>query len=716
MPLQDLAQSIPGVAIGALLTGFALATLLSPRWHWWARLAMSPGLSAGFIGVSGMAMHDVHIPFEPVTVLPLVAVLGAAALVRWQRASPGQRGDPPPWWIPIPGLLVGLVGAAVFVWALRGQVLPPDWDAPTHGGLAATIARTHDVLPLIPIPLESTEFVRVRPGFEAMAAVVSWLGGPSPVASMAPVIAATIVLMPLSLTLLALEATGSVALAAVVPFFTLGLAFPSYQAILGRFPEMVDSTLIVPLVVATLRVMRGMFTRDHLLLLPAITASIWVIHGLELFTAIVVACGLLAAAAFRAIRASPQLALQRIGAAVGAVLVGAALVTILTRMPHVPPANPAEPSSVVLPSTSSPVQLHQIAAAIAQTDLISPVTLVLYVIGVVTMLIRRRMLWVLVAQILLVLLMVDDLYLHKLDKLWRLIYPWGDPDRIVGVQYWLIPLVLGTGFLALVSLVRSLSRTRQLQIRVGVAAAVVLAVAVALRHPLGHLWTDLIGRYPLNVYPLGVIDPLSALRPWLLVVGISALAVVAAWLAMGLGLGAPRIVRDWLGSAAQGLDGAGMVLGVVAVVCVVVGASVELGVYQHEVATRSLVSPADVTVLNRMSEVLPKGAIVMNDGGDDAGEWLAALTDFTPLTPNGFAWRTLDTPLDVDLENACADPAAAESAIQRAHTDAIFMGSLDIVPSQYPWDFNCISRLANLRLIVSVPGNGTVSAAFAVIK
>ena len=355
------------------------------------------------------------------------------------------------------------------------------------------------------------------------------------------------------------------------------------------------------------------------------------IHGLEVFTALVVACGLLAVAAVRAIRASPQLAIQRIGAAVGAVLVGAALVTVLTRMPHVPPANPAEPSSVVIPSTSSPVQLHQIAAAIAQTDLISPVTLALYVIGVVAMLIRRRMLWVLVAQILLVLLMVDDLYLHKLGKLWRLIYPWGDPDRIVGVQYWLIPLVLGTGFLALVSVVRSLSRTRQLQIRVGAAAVVVLAVAVALRHPLGTLWTDLIGRYPFSVYPLGVLDPLSDLRPWLLAVGIAALAVVAAWLAMGRGLGAPRIIRDRLGSAAQSLDGAGILLAVIPVLCVVVGASVELAVYRPEVATRSLVSPADVTVLNRMGELLPKGAVVMNDGGDDAGEWLAALTDFTPL-------------------------------------------------------------------------------------
>ena len=119
------------------------------------------------------------------------------------------------------------------------------------------------------------------------------------------------------------------------------------------------------------------------------------------------------------------------------------------------------------------------------------------------MLIRRRMLWVLVAQILLVLLMVDDFYLHKLDKLWRLIYPWGDPDRIVGVQYWLIPLVLGTGFLAVVSLVRSLSRTRQLQIRGrhrgGGRSRACVGVCVIRWEPLA----DLFGRYPFFVYPLG---------------------------------------------------------------------------------------------------------------------------------------------------------------------------------------------------------------------
>ena len=135
MPLHDLAQSLPGVVAAAVLPGFALATLLAPHWRAWQRLAMAPGLSAGFIGVFGMAMHDAHISFEPLTVLPLLVLLGVAAMFRWRRASHGESAGGLPWWLPIPALVAGCVGAGVFIWALHGQVLPPDWDTATHGGL-----------------------------------------------------------------------------------------------------------------------------------------------------------------------------------------------------------------------------------------------------------------------------------------------------------------------------------------------------------------------------------------------------------------------------------------------------------------------------------------------------------------------------------------------------------------------------------------------------
>jgi hypothetical protein len=664
-------------------------------------------------------MHDVHIPFEQVTVMPLLVVLWIAALFRWRR-TPHATSSDSPWWVPIPALVAGLIGAGVFFWALHGQVLPPDWDTATHGGLANTIARTHDVLPLIRIPIEGTEFVRVRPGFEATAAMVSWLGAPSPAMAMAPVITVTLVLIPLSLSLLVLEATGSVALAAVVPFFALGLAFPSFQAIVGRFPETVDSTLIVPFIVVVLRVMRGVFTRDNALLLLAITASIWVIHGLEVFTAAVIACGLLAITAVRVLRANPRLALIRMAVAAGAVLVGAIIVTVLSRSPHVPAPTATQPSSAVILTESEGIHLHIILAAIAQTDLINPVTVVLYLIGVIALLVRRRMLWVLVAQVVLVALMVDDFYLHKLAKLWRLIYPWGEQDRILGLQYWLIPLVLGAGFLALVSAMRSLSRTRRLQIGATATAVIVVAVAVLIRHSLGRLWTYLIGQYTVYTYPLGLYDPLTNLRPWILVTALAAAVAVVAWIVLVTGVGVPAFASDRLRSFAPRVDAGALVLGGIAILCLVVGASYELGVYRHAVTTRSLVTPADLTVLRTLEASYPSSTVVMTNGGNDAGMWIAGLTDLTPMVPNGFEYGTLSVPLDVALSNACTDPADAETAIERdaAFTSAsiIFVGAHSIPAPLFGWNVQCIAKLPDLRLITSAPWQGSMAAAFAITK
>jgi hypothetical protein len=705
--------------IAALLPGFAMATLLTPQWHWWARLAMAPGLSAGFIGVVGTVLHDAHVPFEPLTLIPLVVGLAAAALLRWRRADPAERHTSP-WWLPIPALITGLIGASVFFWALHGQVLPPDWDTATHGGLANTIARTHDIYPLIKIPIEGTEFVRPRPGFESTAALVSWLGAPSPAMAMGPIITVTLLLIPVSLSLLALEATGSLALAAVVPFFALGLAFPSFQAIVGRFPEVVDSTLIVPFIVAGLRVSRGVFTRDNALLLFAITASIWVIHGLEILTAVVIAGGLLAATAVRALRASPSQAIMRIAVATGAVLAGAMVVTVLTRTPHVPAPTASQPSSAVLPTISSAVHLRVILASIAQTDLISPVTVALYAIGAIALIVRRRMLWVLLAQLVLVALMIDNFSLHNLAKFWRAVYPWGEQDRILGYQYWLIPLVLGVGFLTLVSVMRALSRTRRLQVGATVAGVVVAAIALLARHALGRVWTSLIGQHMVYTYPLGVFDPLTMLRPWILAMAIAAVAALIAWLILVARPGVAGMVRVRLGAFAVHLDAAALAVGVIAALCLVIGGASELGTYKNAVTTRSLVTPADLAVLKTLMANYPSTTIVMTNGGNDAGMWVAGLTDLTPMVPNGFEYGTLTVPLDIAVSNACTDPADAQEAIayEAGLTDAtiVFVGANTIPSPTYAWSVRCVAKLSNLRLITSAPWQGSMAAAFAVIK
>jgi hypothetical protein len=115
-----------------------------------------------------------------------------------------------------------------------------------------------------------------------------------------------------------------------------------------------------------------------------------------------------------------------------------------------------------------------------------------------------------------------------------------------------------------------------------------------------------------------------------------------------------------------------------------------------------------------LTDTLPRGTIVMTNGGNDAGMWITALTDLTPLVPNGSEYGTLSLPLDIALANACTDPVAAEAAV--LHADVVFIGSHSIPRPMYGWDLNCLSRLPNLRLITSAPWEGGVAAAFAVIK
>ena len=272
------------------------------------------------------------------------------------------------------------------------------------------------------------------------------------------------------------------------------------------------------------------------------------------------------------------------------------------------------------------------------------------------MLVRRKMLWVLVAQIVLVVLMADDLYLHRLSWFWGLVYPWGGTDRMVGVQYWLIPPVLGFGLIWLADVLRSLSGSARRWLAVSIAALVVFAGGVVAQHALGRLWTDVFRPNTVVIYPLGAFNRLAQVRPWTPTLAVAAIALAVAWFAFARHIDIPRFVRQRWGNAVRHLDAGGAVLGVLAVLSLVVGAASELGVYKTAVDTRSLVSPADVTVLQQMQRVLPTGSIVMSDSLDDAGWWMAALDHPDSLGPQRLLRRLRD-----------AGHAARRRAQQRVH-------------------------------------------------
>lgn len=714
MPLHDLARAVPGLLVAVLLPGFALATLAAPRWAAWQRLAGAPGLSAGFLGVLGLGMRLVHVPFAPQTVFPCIVLLTVAAAVRWRRVHPDPDApDRHPRWLPIPALVAGAAGAAMLAWALSAQVLPPDWDPRVHGALATAIARSHDVLPLFPIPLQGTSFAYARPGFEAMAAVVSWVGGPSPTQSMVPIVVAVLVLMPLGLTMLALEATGSLALAAVVPLVAVGLAFPSLQAIVGRFPQVIDSTLVAPLIVAAMRVIRGRRTLDNAAIVLAATASIWVVHGLEVLTAVVVGGVLLLATLVAATRAAGWIALARAGAAAAAAAAGAVLVAVMTRLPHGPPASVLEPSTVPPQPVSAPVDWHWILQLFTQSDLVSPVGIALFCVGAVALLVRRRALWALAAAVVVVLATADSLYWRHLGSFWRnTVFPYGDMDRLAGLMYWVIPIITTSGLLAVAWLIRRLATDRRTAVVATVLAALAAALVYVERSRLERRYVAVVGTPPIEIPPLGVSDRLTSLGSWRRTITIVLGFLGGGWILQVALSNLPGSLRARLRQPAW-LDAAALAVAAVAVVSLAVGARSDHDVYQLAITERATATPADVAVLEQMSATLPRGALVATNGLSDAGIWVEGLTDLTPLVPPGSELGALSIPVVSALADACNNPSAAAAAVLRA--DAVFVGSHHVPGTAPLWDAQCIAQLPDVRRIADAPWQGSDAVAFIVI-
>src|SRR5690242_7114747 len=83
-------RALPGLALWCAVPGVALACVAGRRAPWRERLAMAPGLGAGFVGIVGLLYHALHLRFEALTVAPAVAalVLAAALLLRGRPPAP----------------------------------------------------------------------------------------------------------------------------------------------------------------------------------------------------------------------------------------------------------------------------------------------------------------------------------------------------------------------------------------------------------------------------------------------------------------------------------------------------------------------------------------------------------------------------------------------------------------------------------------------------
>jgi uncharacterized protein DUF6541 len=623
VPLAELARALPFLILVGMLPGLALATLVVPGWRRWERLAAAPGLSAGMAGVIGLAYHDLHLPFMAATVLPLEAMVGLAAVWRARRrvaVAPRAGTRPAGTRLVVAGALTaGVVSAAFLAAGYRDLPVPVATDGPVHAAVASGIASQHDVLAVLPDP-SAGSWLRPRAAVEATAALASEIGGPSAPAELLPLTVLAVLLLPLGLAALALETTGSVAIAAAAPLLGVGWAFPSIAVSFGEFPYVVDATLVAPLVIAAVRALRPGELRRHLVLVATLVAAVWAVHGLEAITALVIAAPLCLARAWP----DRRRALPRLLGVLGAALGGAAVVTLITRVPALTPTAGARLPAATLTEVSrfggdiARAGVVDTLNAFAHYAFPSALVMGAYLLGVIAALVERRLRWALVAHAVLLACFVDVLSTGALGRLWIAVYPWSVQDRLPAVQYWVVPLLMA----------------------------------------LGLVW-------------------------------------LGSRLNLALAGGRARSGALFLGAAA--------------LVACAVDAPHDATVYSASVRQRGVVTAADRSVIDRLSSRLPAGSVVLTDGIDDSGQWLAVLSRDIPYYTSNYVKDHPDDPRLVALEDACAHPGAAAAMLQGV--DAVFVGSRHISRPQHPWSAACIASIPGLETLATAgSGDGTAAA------
>ena len=499
MDVLDLLRALPGLLLLGLLPGLALLTLIRPSMPRWWRLAAAPGMSIGIVGLLGLVYHRAHVPFEAATVLPAVAVLVAVAALAHRRArghrggatpDPARLGGRPARVVVGAGLLAGLISASVAVAVLHAQPLPPDTDSPIHAYITQAIATQHDVAVVQPVPDVSSSLVRDRVSFEATAAEVAQLTGMRPEAAMLPLVLLAVALLPLSLAMLAWEATRNWRVAALTPLLGVGFTMTSWALLFGEFPYLADATLVVLLALSARRALLGSERTRNLLLVGACVAAIWVTHGLEFITAVVVGIPF----ALASVRRTSNLRSLAAGAAgIGAAcIVGAAAVTVLTPHPLVPAAVPppgvtASSQAVQMLARMGPrSQMFHALSDFVNSELVAP-AIVLYVLGLAASLLVRGVRWVLLLHVALLLILADVGYGGILMKLWSAVFPWSGADRVVSIQWYAVPLLMAWGLVhARTVFAPILAKTRDPRLArnlaVGLGAVTVLAVGFSVAH------------------------------------------------------------------------------------------------------------------------------------------------------------------------------------------------------------------------------------------
>ena len=443
MPLDQFFRALPVVLLLGTIPGIALTILLSRHLSWPERLAAAPGFSVGLIGVIGLLLRAVGLPFSVPTAVPILAVLvglAAAQLIRWRLLRGVTAGAG--WTVTGLAIAAGAILAGVSVAPMQADAVPPATDAALHATVAADIVQARDVLPIVPIPADGSGFVRPLAAFEATDALASELGAGDPAGAMLPLALISVLVLPLGVAVLANEATGDRRVAATASLLSLGVIFPAWPVAFGDYPYLADSTLVVPLILAVARCLRGASIASNAMLAGAAVLSIWVTHGLEILSAFAVG-GFLWLAVLGARRRD---ALPGAAAALAAGLIAAIAGYLLTRAPALPLAHPS--GSVVDESSAYLAEARGVGLGAVQLGVNGVLTILsggLLCLGAVVVVVRRRGRWLLGSLLLPVLLVADTVGPQWLYPIWVRAYPWSELVRLCGLEFFVMPVLAAVG-------------------------------------------------------------------------------------------------------------------------------------------------------------------------------------------------------------------------------------------------------------------------------
>jgi hypothetical protein len=459
------------------------------------------------------------------------------------------------------------------------------------------------------------------------------------------------------------------------------------------------------------RLLRARNPIDQALMLTAITASIWITNGLAATTALYVGVPLLIELLILQRRTGTFIRAAGGGVAAGA---GAFLAIVLDRGPNGSVAQldqlatPGPATGWFGPGGGAHVHPRVVFEFFAQTDLNSPVALALLGLGVVAVLARRQLLWALAAYALILLAVADTFYSKRLN--WLLVWPWAEPDRLLGVAYWVVPLLMAFGLVSVFSLAIQMARLARTWAAITLAGMAVIAGTALAWAPIDDQWTRVF-RENVSPYPWLPMTQLSGLSRWVFPILITTFILGGTWISLRFlyltepgGRRKAMTSRTWaavIASFAIGLLSLGL------------GIGQEMSTYEGALGPRHLVTAADLEVMQSISQSLPSGSRVLS-AGSDAGLWVPVVTNDVLLVPDVDAKIAPERPLLAALGEACSDPAAVRRVL--GSFDVIVIGDHPLGSGAQAWKATCLAAVPGLKEVAQASSADGTAHAFAVIR